>query len=152
MTEKELSNYLLKYKEKTINIILDTSGSIYGISNKVLNLLHDSTKYFLFQVDYEICKVDFINTKSKLNRINIPIGASGSMINPSLQSISKRNKLPIIIITDGFIDKLDFSNIYNQTDIIIVDIKLSNEYLYYQSVKKEAIDGEKIKENYLIFN
>lgn len=119
MEKKELINYLNKtYHGRTINVIGDMSGSSFQDTLEVLKLLPNNIRYFLYQCDTKINKVDYIEHKSSLNQLKI-YGCGGTEIQGSIDSVSKRNNFDILIITDGYTEPIDFDNVKNNVKIII---------------------------------
>lgn len=146
MDKKLLVKYLSIFKGRTINIMLDTSGSTHGFNTQVLDSLHNKTKYFLFQIDTQIRAISYVNTKSLLNQLKYPVGMGGTVIQPTLDNISKRNNNPIVFITDGYTEELNFDHIKNQVYIILVGKEECNCW----SVRGNVLGNKKPKEVYFL--
>jgi predicted metal-dependent peptidase len=109
-----------KYKTE-INAILDTSGSMSGSFEKVLSYIfqHD-VQINLLQCDTEVKDVLKISKMSDLQKMQIK-GLGGTCISPALSFIANNPKLNnknSVILTDGYTDVFDFSNIKGYTLII----------------------------------
>ena len=110
----------IKYKNK-INVILDTSGSMTGEFEKVLSYIfrHD-IELNLVMGDTEVKDFIVIKKENQLQKMTIK-GLGGTELNPLIKFISKNDKLNCynnVILTDGYTDKLDFTEIKGKTLIL----------------------------------
>ena len=117
---------------KSINCILDTSGSMKKTINYVLSFIfQNNIEINLIQIDAEVKKFDVVKNMNQLQKVKIK-GGGGSTLQPSIDYISdKRNKIyknNTVILTDGHIDKLNFKNIKTKTLILSVSKKCSLSY------------------------
>lgn len=105
-----------------INCILDTSGSMGGDFEKVLSyIFQNDIQINLIQIDTEVKSVDLIKNKRDLQKMGIS-GLGGTMLQPGIDYIAdKPNKLfkfNNVILTDGYTDTLNFTNVKGTTLIL----------------------------------
>ena len=105
-----------------INCILDTSGSMGGDFEKVLAyIFQNDIQINLIQIDTEVKSVDLIKNKRDLQKMGIS-GLGGTMLQPGIDYIAdKPNKLfkfNNVILTDGYTDTLNFTNVKGTTLIL----------------------------------
>jgi predicted metal-dependent peptidase len=97
----------------TLNCILDVSGSMDGYLEKVLSCIFiNDYKINLIQCDAKVQKHEVISSKSQLQKMKIK-GYGGTILQPAIDYCHKDkkiNKLPIIILTDGYTDSLNFKD------------------------------------------
>lgn len=115
----------VKGKRKTknkINVILDTSGSMGGLFEKVLSYVYSNDiEINLIQCDTQVNDVRTIKNKKKLEIIPIR-GLGGTIIQPAVDLVSENfNMYNNVILTDGYTDTLNFLNIKGRTLIISTD-------------------------------
>lgn len=109
-------------KVKTcINVILDTSGSMSGLVDKVLNYIYKNDVVVnLIEADTQVKMVRQINDTRKLKKIPIK-GLGGTCLNPAILYVKENfNKLNTVILTDGYTDSLDFTGINGKVLILSV--------------------------------
>ncbi|MCP3685115.1 MAG: hypothetical protein GY861_20830 [bacterium] len=115
-------NYKLRAGRKKIaskvNIIADTSGSIYNIVGKLLGLVVDSSLTYLVVSTHNSAEVEAENVRGK-QLLNVTLsGGGGTAINPGLQEIpTSERRNPTVIITDGYlfnevVDLTGFRDVY----------------------------------------
>lgn len=110
-----------KYKN-VINCILDTSGSMGGDFESVLSYVFQNDIHInLIQIDTEVKAVEGIKNKKELEKLKIK-GLGGTVLQPALNYINDpKNKLYSfnnVMLTDGYCDHLDFSDIKGKTLIL----------------------------------
>lgn len=110
-----------KYKN-VINCILDTSGSMCGDFEKVLSFVFQNDIHInLIQIDTEVKMVEDIKTKRDLQKVMIK-GMGGTVLQPAIEFINNpKNKLHSfnnVILTDGYTDSLNFSQVHGKTLIL----------------------------------
>jgi len=93
-----------------INVILDTSGSMYGYLEKVLNFIfQDNLACNIIIADTEVKKIVSTSTKKQIQDMAI-CGFGGTQLQPAVDFV-KSNKsfknLNTVILTDGYTDTLD---------------------------------------------
>lgn len=108
-----------------LNVILDVSGSMYGLHEKVLNTVYQNgIACNIILADTEV--KGFIQTKSKKDLQSIKLkGFGGTELQPAVEFIKARKDLKDIntlVLTDGYCDKLDFSGLKTRKMIITTDI------------------------------
>ena len=111
-----------KYKTE-INCVFDTSGSMSGDLERVLNYIFQSDiQINLIQIDAEIKKVERITCKKDLEKMTIH-GGGGTCLNPAISYIAndkELNKFATVILTDGYVDVLNFEGIRKNVLILSV--------------------------------
>lgn len=98
-----------KYKTQ-INVILDTSGSMGGMFDKVLSyIFQDDIEVNIIQIDTEVNSIQTITKKSQLQKITIK-GLGGTILQPGVDVVCENfNNNNTVILTDGYTDSLDLS-------------------------------------------
>jgi len=109
-----------KYKTK-INCILDTSGSMSGEFEKALAyIFQNDISVNLIQCDTEVKDFIEVTDKNQLNQMEIK-GLGGTTLTPGIKYIANNkdlNKLNTVILTDGYVDQLDFTGVKGKVLII----------------------------------
>lgn len=108
---------LLKGRKKIgleINVILDTSGSMFGdFDNAISEVFKDGYVINLVQVDTAVESVTKIKNKNELKKFAIK-GGGGTCLQPAVDYIkdgkNRLNKYPTVLLTDGYTDTLNFPN------------------------------------------
>lgn len=98
---------------KFINVILDTSGSMWGSEEieKLLGMVISANIAInLVQCDTEVKDIKTYSSTKKLKSGLEVKGGGGTVIQPAIDFIkkSKYKSFPILILTDGYTDTLDF--------------------------------------------
>lgn len=110
-----------KKLSKSINCILDTSGSMRNEFEYVLSfILQNNIRINLIQIDAKIKKFDVITTMSQLRKVKIS-GGGGTVINPAIKYIKDNNKLKklnTVILTDGYCE--NFLNFHGLKKVLIL--------------------------------
>ena len=100
-----------KIKNK-INVLLDTSGSMHGMIEKVLEyVFRNDISVNICQVDTEVHSMEEITSMRQLQKINLS-GFGGTMLTPGIDMITNSkeyNKYNTVILTDGYCDTIDMS-------------------------------------------
>jgi len=99
-----------KVKSK-INVILDTSGSMGGMFEKVLSYIFQrDITINLLQVDTVLRGTEDIKNMRDLERLKIR-GGGGTRMQPGIDYICENyNQYNTVLLTDGWVDSLDWSN------------------------------------------
>lgn len=109
------------YTSYEINCILDTSGSMFDDFEKVLAYLQNNKVVVnLIQIDTEVKEIKRITNTKKIDKITIK-GGGGTILQPAINMITKNktlNKYGTLILTDGYTDSLDLSNLHKNILII----------------------------------
>lgn len=102
-----------------INVILDTSGSMSGLHDKVLSYIYrNDITCNLIQCDTHVQSVKTIKKKAELEVVKLK-GFGGTVIQPAVDIIvEKFNKYNTVLLTDGQTDSLDFSRVRGRVLII----------------------------------
>jgi len=115
-----------KFKN-VINCVLDTSGSMCGDFDKVLSYIYQNDIHVnLIQIDTEVKAVENIKSKRDLQKMIIH-GMGGTVLQPAIEYINDpKNKLHTfntILLTDGYTDTLNFTNLKTKTLILTTGTK-----------------------------
>lgn len=119
-----------KYSTK-INVIMDTSGSMYGMFEKVLEYVFQKDIVInMCQVDTEVHSIETISSMRDMQRMDIK-GMGGTVLQPAIDLITSSkeyNKFNTVILTDGYCDTLDLSRLNGRVLAITcgTDIPLSS--------------------------
>jgi predicted metal-dependent peptidase len=113
-----------KVKAK-INVILDTSGSMYGTFDKVLSYIYrNDIEVNLIEADTDVKLIQKIKNKRNLETLPIK-GLGGTILQPAIDLIVDRfNEYNTVLLTDGYCDSLDFSKIKGSVLIISISNKV----------------------------
>jgi predicted metal-dependent peptidase len=108
-----------KKVKNIINVILDTSGSMGGSFEKVLEYIYrDKVEINFIQGDTEVKWFEKIKSKKQIQTMKIK-GLGGTILNPSIKYVKDNfNNYNTCILTDGATDSLDFSGIKGKVLII----------------------------------
>lgn len=101
-----------KYVSNEINVLLDTSGSMWGLFEKALSYCaQDGTVLHVVQCDTEVSQKEVtITSKKELSQLKIH-GGGGTILQPGIKYVvDKLPKIPLLVLTDGFCEgELDFT-------------------------------------------
>ena len=113
-----------KYKQK-MNIILDVSGSMSGLFTKVLNYIaNNNIEMNLITIDTQVQSVTTIKSIAQLQKLKIK-GLGGSTLDPAVRLIEEKfNAYPTVMLTDGYIDTLNFKGIKKDFLILTTESKV----------------------------
>lgn len=113
-----------KKVQTVINCILDVSGSMSGLTEKVLNYIYRSDITInIIQCDAGVQKSETIRNMRQLQNMGLR-GFGGTTLQPGIDLISEKfDKYNTVILTDGFTDKLSFQNIRGNVLIISAGVK-----------------------------
>ena len=134
----------LKGKRKenySLNVILDTSGSMKGYFEQVLSyIFQNNVQINLIQCDTEVKSVKSIKNKKQLIDLKI-IGMGGTKLQKAVNYIAddkKLKKLNVLILTDGFYEpNLNLSKLKKVLILTVGDInKLIGKNVKIISIKK----------------
>jgi len=131
-----------KKEEKVLNVILDTSGSMYGLFNKVLSyIFHNNIVINLIQCDAEVKKFLVIINKNKLNSMSIE-GLGGTTLQPGFDFIKSNRVLKnynTLVLTDGYCDNIDNTNMRK---ILVLTVGDQVQFNHPEVVKQIKIDND----------
>lgn len=127
-----------KKYNKRINVILDTSGSMRGLIEKVLSYIYKQDVIMnLIQVDTKVHSVIEIKNNKDLDKIDIK-GLGGTILQPAVDIISERyNNFNTLILTDGYTDTLNFADIKGRVLVITTGTEIP--YLNTKKIKQIKI-------------
>lgn len=102
-----------KFKSK-INVLLDTSGSMSGMFERVLEyVFQNDVEINICEVDTEVHIMETVSSMKQLQKLNI-MGLGGTILQPGIDLITNSkeyNKYNTVILTDGYCDTLDMSKL-----------------------------------------
>jgi predicted metal-dependent peptidase len=123
---KGISGLKGKRKVKTkINVILDVSGSMHGLIEKVLNyVFQNDIEINLIQADTQVNAVESLKSGKKLEKVKL-IGFGGTILQPSIDYVEENyNQYNTVLLTDGYCDSLDISGLRGRVLIITAGVKV----------------------------
>jgi predicted metal-dependent peptidase len=105
-----------------INCILDTSGSMGGLHEKVLSyIFQNDITVNLIQCDTEVNQVNVIKSKKELQNLNLK-GFGGTVLQPAVDYVTANlNEYSTVILTDGYTDTLNFSHHKGRVLVVTTD-------------------------------
>lgn len=111
-----------KKENKDINLILDTSGSLYNELDKYIGNVIGKYYIYLVQVDTEVKFHKHIHSISEWKKTK-KIGNGGTVLQPSIDFLVKnrRSNFPTYLVSDFYCDELDFSKI--KSNVVLVKTK-----------------------------
>lgn len=115
-------NSMLKGKKKIgkdINLILDTSGSLYNELDKCIGNIIGNYNIFLIQVDTEVTFSGYIKSLARWKNVK-KCGGGGTTLQPAIDFLikNKRHRIPIFFVSDYISDILDFKGIESKVTFI----------------------------------
>jgi predicted metal-dependent peptidase len=140
---KQISGIKGFRKMKTkINVILDVSGSMHGLIERVLNYVYQNDiEINLIQADTQVNKVDTLKSGKKLESIKL-MGFGGTILQPSVDYVVEHfNKYNTVLLTDGYCDTLDLSGLKGKTLVITAGTKVPISRMG-KNVKQIYVDKE----------
>lgn len=109
------------------NVILDVSGSMMGLFERALSyIFHHDIVVNLIQCDTEVQGFKQCIHLSDIQKIKIK-GLGGTTLQPGIQYVIQHrhlSKLPLLLLTDGYCDSLDFDQLNQKALIISVGEKV----------------------------
>jgi predicted metal-dependent peptidase len=113
-----------KVKTK-INVILDVSGSMHGLIEKVLNyVFRNDIEINLIQADTQVNSVEKLKSGKQLETVKL-VGFGGTVLSPAVQYTQEHfNQYNTVILTDGYCDSLDLSGLKGKVLIITAGVKV----------------------------
>lgn len=128
-TGEFLSKGYKKYR-KSLNVILDTSGSMSNDFERVLSYIFvNGIEVNLIQIDTEVRANEKITSKKMLQRLKIQ-GLGGTILQPGIDHVVENahlNKLPTILMTDGYCDSLKIAGLNKQLLILSTEAKVETD-------------------------
>jgi len=107
----------LKGKKRTgkgLNVILDSSGSMYGEFEKTLSFIFQRNVLInLIQVDTQVQDYVTIDNMKDFKKLKIK-GLGGTVLQPGIDYIKEKPELEnlnLLILTDGYTDELNFNGL-----------------------------------------
>ncbi len=113
-----------KVKTK-INVILDVSGSMSGLTERVLNyVFRNDIEINLIQADTQVNSVQNLKSGKKLETVKL-IGFGGTILMPAVQYVVDNfNQYNTVILSDGYTDTLDLGDVRGRVLIISAGVKV----------------------------
>jgi predicted metal-dependent peptidase len=113
-----------KVKTK-INVILDVSGSMHGLIEKVLNyVFRNDIEINLIQADTQVNAVESLKSGKKLETVKL-VGFGGTVLQPAVDYVIENyNQYNTVLLTDGYCDSLDLSKMRGKVLIITAGVKV----------------------------
>jgi len=123
---KQISGLKGHRKVKTkINCILDTSGSMGGTFERVLNYVYrNDIEINLIEADTEVKWIENIKNAKKLETLKIK-GLGGTILQPAIDLVADvYNEYNTVVLTDGYCDSLDLSKIKGRVLMVSIGVKV----------------------------
>lgn len=113
-----------KVKTK-VNVILDVSGSMSGLVEKVLNYVYrQDIEINLIQADTQVNSVENLKNGKKLDSVKL-VGFGGTVLQPAVDYVVENfNEFNTCILGDGYCDSLDLSKIRGKVLIVSAGVKI----------------------------
>ena len=113
-----------KVKTK-VNVILDVSGSMHGLIEKVLSyVFRNDIEINLIQADTQVNAVESLKSGKKLETVKL-IGFGGTVLQPACDYVVENcNQYNTVLLTDGYCDSLDLSKMKGRVLIITAGVKV----------------------------
>ena len=113
-----------KVKTK-INVILDVSGSMSGLVEKVLEYVYrNDIEINLIQADTQVNSVENLKSGKKLDSVKL-VGFGGTILMPAVEYVKENfNEYNTCILGDGYCDSLDLSGLKGRVLIISAGVKI----------------------------
>jgi len=130
-----------KIKSK-INVILDVSGSMSGLMERVLSYVYrNDIEINMIQADTEVKSFEVIKSKKKLDFMDIN-GLGGTRLMPAVDFISqsKLNKYNTVILTDGYTDELSLSELKGSVLIITTGVECGIQSMPNKRFKQIVVE------------
>jgi len=123
-TYKKLSRRydMLKGKKKTgkdINLIVDTSGSLYDELDQYMGGIVGNYNIYLIQIDTEVTFEGNLKSLSQWKKVTKK-GGGGTTLQPAIDLLvkMKRQHIPTYFVSDFYCDELDFQGFTSQVTLI----------------------------------
>jgi len=127
----------------TINVILDTSGSMggQGTFERVLNYVYQNDIEINFiQGDTDVKWVQKFKKKRQLETMKIK-GLGGTVIQPSIDYVVEHyNEFNTVVLSDGYTDTLDLSKVNGRVLMISVGVEMPISHNSKKGVKQIVLE------------
>jgi predicted metal-dependent peptidase len=123
---KGISGFKGNRKVKTkINVILDVSGSMSGLTERVLNYVYrNDIEVNLIQADTQVNSVTNVKSAKELEKVKL-IGLGGTVLMPAIRYVEENcNQYNTVLLSDGYTDVLDISGLKGRVLIISAGVKV----------------------------
>jgi len=137
----------IKGKHKTgnaITCILDTSGSMWGSLEVVLSTIFKHGLHVnLIQIDTNVKDPIILKSKADFSKIDL-LGGGGTELQPAIDYVvenDKYNKHNVVILTDGYTDTLDTSNL---KQVLILSVGVECDLITYNNVTQIILNPEEL--------
>ena len=110
-----------KLEGHVLNVILDVSGSMHGLHEKVLSTVYQNgLQCNIILADTRVTGFEVTKNKSDLQKLKL-VGFGGTELQPAVEYIKASKDLKglnTLILTDGYCDSLDFDGLKGRKMII----------------------------------
>ncbi len=125
---------LPQLQNKEFILIIDDSGSIMNdyekIKQTIIDMFSDNIKCKVIETSYNNVYEWNFNSIEDLTNLKLK-GLAGCYLNETLQSLSDEEKqnTPVVIVTDGYISKLNLESFSNATILSTDQVPYYNGYV-----------------------
>ena len=109
-----------KKENRDVNVVLDTSGSLFSELDQYVGQLVGKWNVYLVQVDTKVAWSGHIKTEKDWKKVKKQ-GGGGTILSPAFEHLKENNRsdIPTVIVTDGYTDNLDLSYIKAPVTIVL---------------------------------
>lgn len=108
-----------KKENKVVNVLLDTSGSLYDELDEYIGHLFGKFTLNVIQCDTDVQNVHVVKSKNDWKKIK-KIGMGGTILQPGINAFieKKLHKIPLVIVSDFYTDLFDFAKYKNHVTFV----------------------------------
>ncbi len=109
-----------KKENRDVNVILDTSGSLFAELDQYIGQLVGKWNCYLVQIDTQVAWSGHIKSEKDWKKV-AKKGGGGTTLMPAFKHLTEvdRSDIPTVLVTDGYCDNLDLSVIKAPVTIVL---------------------------------
>lgn len=133
-----------KKESREINLLLDTSGSLYNELNQYIGQVVGKYSIYLIQCDTRVAWEGQLNCMADWKKVQ-KAGGGGTVLQPAVDRLIELGKhhTPLFIVTDGYTDNIDLSKY--KGSVCFVMTHNSCEPKYHGSKKVKVVSSERME-------
>jgi predicted metal-dependent peptidase len=146
-TYRKLSrrHHLLKGKRKEnkdVNIILDTSGSLYSELDEYIGQVVGNYNCYVIQIDTKVQFAGHIKNIQEWKKLK-KMGCGGTILQPAIEKLKeeKRGDIQTVFVSDFYCETLDFKGI--KGDMIFVKTKGATDPVFKNCARHKVVESYK---------